>query len=925
MGREHSTDAISILHVDDDHDLSEMVATFLEREDDRFSVETADSAGEGLNRLRETDVDCIVSDYDMAGRNGIEFLEAVREEYPDLPFILYTSKGSEKVASDAISAGVTDYLQKEHGSTQYAVLANRIRNAVEKFTAEAELAEREKHLNLFFEQSLLGVIEWDEESNLVRMNESATDILGYTRDDLRGDSWRRIVPESSRDAVDTIVSDLLENRGGYHSVNENVRKDGERIVCEWHNRVVTDGDEEVVAIFSQFQDITKRKRRQQAIEDLHQTAHELFETDSVDDVAEIVVDVTRDILDMPSNAVHLYDVSRDELRPVAATDHAADLVGEIPAFGRGEGLAWEVFETGEPQVHEDVSTVPGRDAPDTEIQSEILLPLSGHGVLIVASPDPRVFDETDISLAHTLTAHATTALDQIDRERRLEGLQKCIQTLMRTSTKEETAQVAVETAHEVLGAPLSGVHLLGDDPNKLDPVAFVDTVRDELGDPPSYDRSAEDDPISPVIWDVFERGEPLTINDTREYGEFARETPARSGIVYPLRDYGVFIVSATESNAFDDTDQALIGIVAASLTTALDRVEQDWSLTDRKWNLEQSNGLLSTLFETLPVGVTVLDSEGEIIKENQRAETVLGRTESEITGRRYDDPQWSIVDEDGDPVPKEDLPFARVVETGEPVFDVEHGIRWPDGSERWLSINAAPLTTDSGGVDQVVSVLTDITDQRAYERTIEEQNERLEGFTSVVSHDLRNPLAVAQGHLELAREGGDDDHLEKVAWAHDRMQTLIENLLGLAWDGEDVAAFKPVDLARLAEDCWTTVETADATLVAEVDRAIQADESRLKQLFENLYRNGVEHGGDDVTVTIGELEDGFYVEDDGPGIPEANHQAVFERGYSTSESGMGLGLSIVKQVVEAHDWEIRVTEGSTGGARFEITGVEFAT
>jgi signal transduction histidine kinase len=186
-------------------------------------------------------------------------------------------------------------------------------------------------------------------------------------------------------------------------------------------------------------------------------------------------------------------------------------------------------------------------------------------------------------------------------------------------------------------------------------------------------------------------------------------------------------------------------------------------------------------------------------------------------------------------------------------------------------------------------------------------------------------LAVAQGHLELAREGGDDDHLEKVAWAHDRMQTLIENLLGLAWDGEDVAAFKPVDLARLAEDCWTTVETADATLVAEVDRAIQADESRLKQLFENLYRNGVEHGGDDVTVTIGELEDGFYVEDDGPGIPEANHQAVFERGYSTSESGMGLGLSIVKQVVEAHDWEIRVTEGSTDGARFEITSVEFAT
>lgn len=104
---------------------------------------------------------------------------------------------------------------------------------------------------------------------------------------------------------------------------------------------------------------------------------------------------------------------------------------------------------------------------------------------------------------------------------------------------------------------------------------------------------------------------------------------------------------------------------------------------------------------------------------------------------------------------------------------------------------------------------------------------------------------------------------------------------------------------------------------------ILADRSRLRQLLENLFRNAVEHGGDDVTVTVGELDHGFYVEDDGPGIPEEDREEVFETGYSTSDEGTGLGLCIVKEIIEAHDWEIRVIEGTDGGVRFEITGVEF--
>ena len=130
-----SSDSIHILHVDDDRDFAELTASFLKRDDDRFSIEIETHADTALDALTDRRFDCVISDYDMPNQNGIQFLEAVREDYPELPFILFTGKGSEAVASEAISAGVTDYLQKESGTEQYTVLANRIRNVVERARA----------------------------------------------------------------------------------------------------------------------------------------------------------------------------------------------------------------------------------------------------------------------------------------------------------------------------------------------------------------------------------------------------------------------------------------------------------------------------------------------------------------------------------------------------------------------------------------------------------------------------------------------------------------------------------------------------------------------------------------------------------------------------------------------------------------------
>ena len=225
--------------------------------------------------------------------------------------------------------------------------------------------------------------------------------------------------------------------------------------------------------------------------------------------------------------------------------------------------------------------------------------------------------------------------------------------------------------------------------------------------------------------------------------------------------------------------------------------------------------------------------------------------------------------------------------------------------------------------------------QRLQREAVEQRNERLDEFAAVVAHDLRNPLNVASGRLELARMDRDSEHLETAAGAMDRMETLIDRTLTLARSGHVISDTEAVDLTELVDSCWEAVPTADATLENEATVVIDADPDRLRHLFENLFRNSVEHGstgsqsqsGDtvervdaDLTIRVGELTEGFYVADNGSGIPPAKRDAVLDEGYTTTDGEGGLGLAIVQRIVEAHGWEIDVTESDGGGTRFEVTG-----
>ena len=388
---------------------------------------------------------------------------------------------------------------------------------------------------------------------------------------------------------------------------------------------------------------------------------------------------------------------------------------------------------------------------------------------------------------------------------------------------------------------------------------------------------------------------------------------------------------------------------------------------------------VESLFEYLPTSVIYgeIRPDGPVVERvNPAFEETFGYDASEVIGENLDE---LIVPEDRQ---------AGAVDINEQLLEGER-IRTevqrltPDGVRDFRLNVVGREDSDKG-----YAIYTDVTRSKRRQRRLERQNERLEKFVSVVSHDLRNPLSVAMGNLELANEEHDDPRLADAADAVDRMDALIDDLLTLAREGEHVSEVETVDLGAVAEDCWEGVDAGGATLETGAAPEIEADRSRVRQLLSNLLRNAVEHGstsppshaqedagsenasepsvahvpedavehgstsppsqaredtvehsstssrpeaddpvehgGRNVTVTVGDLADGFHVSDDGPGIPDEERDRVFESGYTTAREGTGFGLSIVAEIVEAHDWEVRATESADGGARFEVTGVEFA-
>ncbi|MEF8814997.1 MAG: PAS domain S-box protein [Halovenus sp.] len=859
------TAGITVLHVDDDPDLAELTAEMLAAETGQFTVETATSASEGLDRLATDDFDCIVSDYQMPGQNGIEFLETVRETRPDLPFILYTGEGSEAVASDAISAGVTDYLQKETGTGQYTVLANRIRNAVEKRRSDRA---HQRHLEAI-KTAHEGISILDEEGCFRYVNEAYADLYRYEPEELIGEHWAVVYPDDGVDTANEEILPAVEETGFWYGTTTGLRADGTTF-REDHRVAATDHNELVCTV----QDITEREQREQ----------ELGRTSTV--LRTIIENLPMGVLveDAESNVL----MANDQLGETLGTSYAGDdLIGRDCAAAAAEV--------------KDLFADPERFISDITERLEQRDPVRNEELTLA---DGRILERDYVPYSLP------------DGEGNL--------WLYREATERKRREQKLNTHLEAMEASIDGMALLDDDGvysyvNEAhadiygydDPAVFVgETWRMCYDD---HTVAQFEDEIIPALFEKGSwRGEATGIR--KDGSTFPQElsltVTAEDGIICVIRDI-------TERKDHEDTLEQLhdatrdlmtatttgevAKIASATATEVLDQPMNSIHLYDAAADAlvpaicaDETRDLLDGSPPTLPL-------DGSLAGQAYRTGDAQSYTELREVADTF----------------AADTPFRS--ECFYPLGD--HGVfivssQMPDAFE----------PTDKALADVFTANVETAFDHIEQRQQLQRERDRLDKFASILSHDLRNPLSVATARLELVQMECSSDHLDDIARALARMETLIDDLLTLAREGPQVDALDAVALADAVADCWRTVETGEATLVTETTGTLQADPSRLKQLLENLLRNAVEHGGDEVVISVGDLaeRDGFYIADDGPGIPTDERDEVFEAGYSTTDDGTGFGLDIVQEIVDAHGWEIEVTESEAGGARVEITDLEHA-
>jgi len=349
------TDTVEILHVDDDPDLCSLTVSFLEREDEQFTVTTATRADEGLAILDAQEIDCVVSDSNMPSMDGLELLHAVREEYPGLPFILFTGEGSEAVASNAIAAGVTDYIRKGSGSERYELLANRIRNAV-RARREARRADRQEQLMRLTEfAGNTGGFEVNTETSEVLLTDGARRLLALPESpDLTVENGLEQFHPDDRSEIRQAIDQATETGAQTCDTWRYQPSDGEwRVLEVTFTPPATDGDSAILR--GAIHDVTDRRERRRELETERRFIQQALDT--LEDLF-YVLDVDGSLRRWNEQVPDVTGYTEAELADMRAVDFFAEYEREtvadaIAAAVSGERVTIEV----------DLRTADGRQIP----------------------------------------------------------------------------------------------------------------------------------------------------------------------------------------------------------------------------------------------------------------------------------------------------------------------------------------------------------------------------------------------------------------------------------------------------------------------------------------------------------------------------------------------------------------------------------
>ena len=665
---------IWVLLVDDDPDFAETAANLLEREHEAFDVRPVTDPVEAMTVFDREPIDAVVSDYRMPEWTGLDLLAELRTRDPTLPFFLCTGRGSEDIASKAISAGVTDYLTKEPGSDQYAVLANRIRNAVSGRQSERTLRENESFLQDVFDGIRNGLAVVDEELELLRVNEW---LESRAAEPLTGRHCHAVFQERETPCVDCPVQKTITS-GTRQRIETKLSTLGDPFWAEVSTHPLTTSPDSPRRVLLQIMDISERKRREQKLEKRERLFRELQEhttaclgTDSRAGLMAQLTDSMDSSLAHSEIAVLGYDPDSGGLRVEGHTEAFEAGLGRMEPVRPGEGPLWQTFQDGQTRVIASKAINSIFEAGPELGTDFVAVPVTDYGVVLVHRTEPVDFPEIDIELLNLCSANAAAILARIEKEGKLgsvtdrvsvqadridslrgflRSIERIHQRLAGSETRSGMEQTLVRELVDAEGIDFAWIGHPRTDQTDLVPTAWAGR---ESGYLDRLDLTSESDPV-PAQEATATRSSVSIQNISEHLQTTGWATEALSlefsavlaaPIEYDGVLYGVLSVYSKRAGYFNRTTESLLSEVTALLASYIGvqnrrigegntaAVELEFSLTDQNqplFSLSAATGytvrfetLLETHEESVRIIVTVPEAADDAFLEDAMALTKI--------------------------------------------------------------------------------------------------------------------------------------------------------------------------------------------------------------------------------------------------------------------------------------------------------------
>ncbi len=855
---------VRVLMVDDDSVHLELSERFLTRQSSDYKIIAVETGEEAMNLLKDENFDAAVCDIDLAtdSMSGLDILEQIRSSGEDVPVIIFTGKSREEFAIQALNLGADYYIRKSSTNIEalYAELSYYILTAVEKRKTKKALQDSE--LKLRVSEARLeeaqriahsGSWVWEIEENRISWSDEIYRIFGLAPQEFSAtyEAFLESVHSDDRELVKSSVDAAIHKKIPYCIDHRIILPDGSIRYVHEEGEVTYNEKGKPVQMMGTVHDITERIEVETQLRDERDKAQKYL------DLAETVIIA----LDTSFNITM---INRKGCDMLGYEEH--DVIGKnwvesfIPkqlqeqAYSHLKSLLSMEYKEGLSSNF----TIVTKSSEERTIQCQdtAICDDEGHVTAILCSA--QLIDETlngDVS-EEILVSRAFIIDEEMFREI-FEESPICIELF--------------DSDGILTGANRQTVELFG-----------VKGVEDLIG----FDLF--NDPNTPdIVKEELRKGNSISVETRFDFSRVHLHNQ------YESSKTGIMHLQAMFSPLRYGREESLQGFII-HIQDVTDRYVAEQSLMESRESFKELyNNALIGLFR-------VRISDGMILECNDQFAIIFN----------FENRQFLI---DSACFFKDFLPSSGTwtklrgsIKERERLV-TELSVKTKDGKRLWLRFSLR-MWPEKGYIEGVIS---DITQQKQALEMLRKQKEELSDFAHTMSHDLKNIFQNMVGFIELMEDENDFTHLERLHALVFETGQLVDHSVILADAGMIVEELLvTVDLDKIVR---LVAESTIPELIEYIQDPlpnVKADEMKVTQIFRNLFDNAVNHGNPTKIEVKCEIRQGklcITIRNNGIEIPEQIRSKIFTKGFTTSKSGQGFGLTIVKRIAEAHNWTIQLT------------------